>query len=473
MTSSILTLHNRYLLCFALMALLFGLAINQSIYPVALYSLILAVLFIILLSLYRFSIQLEPLHFVILLMLSSLVFKVFAVLIFEYLMLDTVGIPFLSYKDDYVYNEAATKIVGVWNTRGFGFYRDISFSTGFYSGYPNFSALAKLAFGDSHLVPRFLNVLFSTLTIPFYFATIRYLTDKDALTKLASILLAFSPAFVVYSALQLKDTILIFFVASLIYGTVNFFAKGINTKNILLVAFSMGALLFFRAAILLPYLVAIFLCTVLVRKNQSSSFTSVLWVGLVVLCFYLIWEYLYSSGLLSLTGEEYFNSRMEQRGQAEAYQGSNDLGKLGVIALLLGPILAVFSLFLPTPTYMELDPGMNTVAYHYLPLLGYYAILPMVTVSLLYLLKNYRAHKIGLFIIGFLILYKLGQAGGKSILDSRQSLPAIYAAYLLLAYFDGQKPDIALLWERYHLIITLVLLTVMFSVTFLRYVVRM
>lgn len=151
MTSSILTLHNRYLLCFALMALLFGLAINQSIYPVALYSLILAVLFIILLSLYRFSIQLEPLHFVLLLMLSSLVFKVFAVLIFEYLMLDTVGIPFLSYKDDYVYNEAATKIVGVWNTRGFGFYRDISFSTGFYSGYPNFSALAKLAFWSEPL----------------------------------------------------------------------------------------------------------------------------------------------------------------------------------------------------------------------------------------------------------------------------------------------------------------------------------
>ena len=97
----------------------------------------------------------------------------------------------------------------------------------------------------------------------------------------------------------------------------------------------------------------------------------------------------------------------------------------------------------------------------------------MVCTCLFYLVKNYRINKIGLFLITFLILYKLGQAGSKSILDSRQSLPAIYVAYLLLAYFDLKQKDINILWKRYRLLIVLMLLVVMFSVTFLRYTIRL
>lgn len=472
MNKSILTLHNQFFLFFSAMGLFLGLSIGRTIYPFALYSLMLVVLFVIFLSFYRFSVKLKPIQFVLLLMLSSLLVKVFAVLIFENIMLDIVGIPFLSYKDDYVYNDTSSRILSAWSSRGVGFYRDIQFSSGFYSGYPNISALAKMMFGDSYLVPRFLNVFFSTLTIPVFFATIRYFSDKDKLTKLAAILFAFSPAFIVYASLQLKETVLIFFVATLIYGTVNFFSQGISLRNITLVAISMGALLFFRAATLLPYLVAIVLCTVVSKRGKSNGFTSALWVLLVIVCFYFIWEYLYNSGLLSLTGEEYFQSRMATRGEEEAYQGTNDLSRLGIIAILLGPLLAVLSLFLPAPVYMDLDQLTNVVPYHYFPLLGYYAILPMVSISLIYLLKNYRVHKIGVFIISFLILYKIGQAGGKSILDSRQSLPAIYAAYLLLAYFDLSNPQIDKLWRRYRIPLLIVLLAVMFILTFLRYVIR-
>lgn len=393
------------------------------------------------------------------------------------MMLSTIGIPFLSYKDDYVYDLTSSNILDNWNIRGIGFYSDVLFSTGFYSGYPNISALAKLLFGDHYLVPRFLNVFFSTLTVPFYFYTVSYLTDNKSLTKVITILLAFSPAFIVYSSLQLKDTILIFFVATLLYGTVQFLNKGIGVKNILIVALSMAALLFFRAAILLPYFVSLILATIVAREKFSNkSFQSLkgfLWIALVISAFYISWEYLYSSGMLALTGEEYFESRFSTRGEDGSYLGANDLGKLGVIAIFLGPLLALLSLFLPAPVYMQLDEASSTVPYHYLPLLGYYAILPMVCICLFYLIKNYRLNKIGLFLISFLILYKLGQAGSKSILDSRQSLPAIYIAYLLLAYFDLGNNDIKILWKRYRLLIILLLLIVMFSLTFLRYIIRL
>ena len=209
------------------------------------------------------------------------------------------------------------------------------------------------------------------------------------------------------------------------------------------------------------------------KSKKFQSLKSFLWIALVISAFYISWKYLYSSGILALTGEEYFESRFSIRGEDASYQGTNDIGQLGIIAVLLGPLLALLSVFLPAPIYMQLDELSSTVPYHYLPLLGYYAILPMVCTCLFYLVKNYRLKKIGLFLITFLILYKLGQAGGKSILDSRQSLPAIYIAYLLLAYFDLKQKDINILWKRYRLIIVLILLIVMFSVTFLRYTIRL
>src|SRR5690606_2092895 len=161
-----------------------------------------------------------------------------------------------------------------------------------------------------------------------------------------------------------------------------------------------------------------------------------LWVVLLVVCFYVAWEVLYTTGLVDLTGGEYFDSRFSQRGAESSYQGGNDLSKLGVIAILLGPLLATLSLFLPAPVYMQLDSDAEVLPYHYFALIGYYAILPMVLISLLYVMKDYRVRKMGFFLVLFMLLYKLGQAGSKSILDSRQSLPAIYVGYLILAYFD-------------------------------------
>lgn len=477
MNSSILYYYNKYLLLFSFIALLFGLIVSHSIYPVALYSTLITLCFIIFLFIYQYTIRFKSSQFILILMITSGIVKVFSVFIFERMMVSAIGIPFLSYKDDYIYDLTSSNILDNWNVRGIGFYSDVQFSTGFYSGYPNISALAKYLFGDHYLVPRFLNVFFSTITVPFYFYTVKYLTENKSIARIVTMILAFSPAFIIYSSLQLKDTILIFFVATLLYGTVQFLNKGVSAKNILIVALSMAALLFFRAAILLPYFVSLILATTVAKEKRSNksfqSLKSFLWIALVISAFYISWKYLYSSGMLALTGEEYFESRFSSRGESDSYQGTNNIGKLGIIAVLLGPLLALLSLFLPAPVYMQLDEVAKTVPYHYLPLLGYYAILPMVCTCLFYLVKNYRLNKIGLFLVTFLILYKLGQAGDKSILDSRQSLPAIYLAYLLLAYFDLEQKDINILWKRYRLLIVLMLLVVMFSISFLRYTIRL
>lgn len=467
-----LLLHNRILIFFSIAAFIFGIAVAAEINITASFSILAALLLILLITLHQPIIKASQLQFVTVVMLTSLIVKVFSIFFFDGLMKNIVGMPFLSYKDDYVYDQISSEILNAWKTRGFGFYEEIRFSTGFYSGYPNFSALAKALFGDNYLAPRFLNVIFSVLTVPVAFATIKYLTENTRQAKLTTLLIALSPIFITYSSLQLKDTILIFFLATLILGTVKLFKKGLSFNSFSIIIFSMAGLLFFRAAILFAYLVAIFITVSLIRSGYKYKFKSILWVLLILMGFYFIWEFIYSTGLLSLTGDEYFESRFSGRGGQSAYQGQNDLSKLGVIAVAIAPILGVLSLFFPTPVYLDLEPLIKSVPYHYFALLGYYAILPMALVSMIFIIKNYRLQKIGLFIVSFLILYKLGQAGSKSIFDSRQSLPAIYMIYLLLAYFDLNFHGIKALWKRYYFPILTAMLLVMFFFSYFRYLLR-
>src|SRR5690606_10399755 len=206
-----------------------------------------------------------------------------------------------------------------------------------------------------------------------------------------------------------------------------------SVKSALLVAVSRCVLLFFRAAILLPFIIALLVAFLASKKGADAAgfnkSAGLLWVVLLVVCFYVAWEVLYTTGLVDITGGEYFGSRFSQRGAESSYQGGNDLRKLGVVAILLGPLLAALSLFLPAPVYMQFDSDASALPYHYFALIGCYAILPMVFISLLYVMKDYRVRKVGFFLVLFMLLYKLGQAGSKSILDSRQSLPAIFVCY--------------------------------------------
>src|SRR5690554_5559237 len=156
MSNSVLSFHNKFIIFFSIMALFFGLGVNQVLYPYVLYGVIISLFFAILLSLSVFFVRVKLYHFVFLIMVASFIVKCISVLFFESLMMNIIGIPFLSYKDDYVYNELSSSILRAWESRGFGFYDDVRFSSGFYSGYPNFSAMAKYLFGDHYLVPRFL-----------------------------------------------------------------------------------------------------------------------------------------------------------------------------------------------------------------------------------------------------------------------------------------------------------------------------
>lgn len=468
-----ITKRNKYILLFTIVAFLLGIILKGAIYEPSLYSII----FAIITTFIFYTTDKEGYrsrYFLGKVILISFIVKIIMVFVFEQIMIQKIGMPFLSYNDDYVYEETSSNILKIWRINGFGFYNEILYSTGFYSGYPNFSAVAKFLFGDHYLVPRFMNVIFSTLTIPLFYKSLLFFTSEK-IAKTVTLLFSFSAVFIVYSSLQLKDTILIFFLSLLVYGTIKFFKDGFRIKTLFIIILSIVTLIFFRAAILLPYIIAIIVSQTIVRQRKVSKLRNVaniLGVIIIILGFIYAWNYLNNSGLLSLTSSEYFESRFSSRGEANTYQGSNDFTKIGVLSILLGPILLLFSFFLPTPVFVQLDTMTKSVAYQYLPTLDYYSILPMIIVGVLFLFKNFKAQRVGIFLFIFFLLYKLGQAGSKSIFDSRQSLPAIYMGYLLLGFFDLDNSQVKKLWVKYKTIIVLIMLLVMFGFTYSRILIR-
>lgn len=467
---SLINQRNKFFFLFSIIAFVVGTIIKGHIYEPAVFVIFVAFISAFLLILIGKSNSV----FLTKIIIISVLIKITTVFIMEYIMVNKIGIPFISYKDDYVYDEVSSAILNAWRTRGFGFYDDLRFGTGFYSGYPIFSAFGKYLFGDHYLVPRFMNVFFSTLTIPFFYKSLKYYTS-DRLARSSTVLFALSGVFIVYSSLQLKDTILVFFLSVLVYGTVKFFNEGFNLKIITTILIAIVFLIFFRAALLLVYVVALATTTLLVKnKNLITSKKVVNIFGFLIIIggFFFIWDYLYRSGFLGLTGEEYFESRISLRGEESAYQGSNDLTKLGPLAIIAGPALVLISVFLPTPVFVKLNTFSNIVDYHFLPAMEYYGILPMVLVGLIFILKNYRTHKAGLFILLFLVLYKIGQAGSKSIFDTRQSLPAIYMSYMILGFFDMNNSLVRKIWKRYKTPVVILMILVMFGFTYSRILIR-
>ena len=468
----IFSLHFRNIFFFLILCCIISLVLTKriqlfNILPLLVFSVIGFVLYLFYLN------NKSSKSFLYKLMAVTFIIKVITVFISAEILTDIVGIPFLSYKDDYVYDITSSEILKMWKTQGIGFYEHLKFSTGFYSGYPNFSALSKYLFTDSFYVPRLMNCLFSTFTVGIFYKTLGFYTD-NVKNRQFTILFAFSLVFIVYSSFQLKDTLLVFFLAVIIYCCVRFIALGMNFK--VFVGLLLGSLfiLFFRAATLLPIYSALLLSYVFSKSINSRRFKVYDLISLILITigFLHMWDFLNQIDLLIMNSNDYFDSRFSIAGSESALSGSNSLEKLGPLSLFLGPLYILFSLFLPTPLAISLDDIASSTNYHFIPTIQYYGILPMAIIAILFILKFRKVNRIGFFIVIFVLTYKLGQASSKSIFDSRQSLPAMYGMYLVLGFFNLSNPILLKLWNKYKYIVYLILIITTFSYSFLRVQIR-
>lgn len=463
----------QFLLLFLIYAVVVSLFLTGTIEDYHIYSFVLLIPVFIVSYIFYLSNYKSP-NFLRNLLIITTVLKIcFVFIIAQYLELIN-GIPFLSYKDDFVYNSSAIDIVNRWNLKGIAIYDDIRFASGFYSGYPNLSALAMWIFGKSIYVPRILNVLFSSATVYYFYKTLK-LENAIIPARQVTTIFAFSLTFVFFAAFQLKDTVLLYIISVMIYFLSVYLKNGGSIKSILILITAGGSMLFFRAAAILPIMFALVFTLLLLRSIKFFSIRNILTLSLFTIGFIFLWNYLNSIELLNHEATGYIESRAEHMGTSKSRSGSNSLSNLGFLKYILGPIYLIFSLFLPTATVVDLNPNLTSLNYHYIPVIQYYAILPISIVGILAIIRKRTINKAGIFILFFILIYKLGQTGTKSIFDSRQSLPAIYGLYLILAYsINNTQIDFSQNKKAKKIIAisVLLMLVVLFAFSFFRLTIR-
>lgn len=402
-------------------------ALTQS-FSDALFSLALLPVFYVLIVFANSQLQKnKPGHYVVMLFLWAFAARLLAVYIFGEVLTEYIGMPFLSNKDDLVYDQVSSEIADRWRSSGLGFYDDIRFSTGVYSGFPNFSAALKYLFGNSPYVPRIGNAFLSAISCVTAYKICRsYASPGEA--KLVGIIFLFSPLLITFASLQLKDTLLLFLTLTAINANVKILKGKINAIVLLQFILSLFFMAFIRTAAILPVIGAFIFTLIFTRRKNKVSIT-VLAIALVC-CLIYIWSYISITSGVDI--EHYFSSRYEVLStrtisDTDAGIASTSLGKL-----VGTPIYLITGLFLPAPTIVGL-PNAETINYDMFGVIFHYSLLPFLCISFFRSIKRRKEMVVPFFLAMVFLLLKVGQATSTmAILSPRQSLSTMFVMYLML-----------------------------------------
>ncbi|UFH35767.1 glycosyltransferase family 39 protein [Flavobacterium acetivorans] len=385
------------------------------------------------LSFYQSQSKLGEKTYIFKLIIVTFCIKLVAIVVFTEILKFYNSIPFLSYKDDYNYYHSAVSIARVWETKGISIVEDIQFSTGFYSGYPNICALGIYYFGESEHVLRIMNAVASSFIVYYAYKTMRLLFNEKS-SKITISIIAFSPLIIYFSSFILKDILLLLFTIVTIYGFIKILKGTVTVWTISLILVNLTAMIFFRAATIIPLFLA-FIVTYLVsffKGKKNFSYLSIVIIGFLAFAFFKIWDYI--SGLNIINDSAfYYETRFNGLMNKDVTSSGSNLGKLSFLAVVGLPFFLIASVFLPTFMFLNLGDA-ETINYSASALLYHLAVLPFIILAFFYCLKNIKKIEPGLLlIILILVFFKIGLATSiNSLFSARQSLGATYVMYLIL-----------------------------------------
>jgi len=396
-------------------------------------------LFVIIYLFYYTTYKFDVNTYIITIFAASLIIRIVSIIILSKILIHYVGIPFLSYKDDYIYHQSAIAITERWKSNGIGLYPDIPYSIGTYSGFPNFSALLMMIFGTSYYVPRLGNAVVSSLTCILAFRIIKGTNSIEA-AKQTAIFFLFSPLLIVFSSLQLKDTLLVLLCLMSIDGSIGLL-KG-SGLSIIEVVFSLFMMIFIRAATIVPIIFALLIVLVYLfikkRSFKTISYVTIIIVMIVVVS--NVADFLFKVDLFG-SDSGYFSTRLTSMLTRTVTEDTNAAITGTRLSKYAGPpIYLVLSLFLPSPLIVNFK-NMETINYTAFALLFHFSLLPFLVSSLISAIRNRKENIYQFYIALVFIFLKIGQAFSlMSILSPRQSLPTISIMYLLLPSYNKNTP---------------------------------
>lgn len=416
-------------------------------------------LFALVLFLYQQLKDVSEKHFITSIFIWSLILRIAAVYIIGFILINYNGMPFLSLKDDFTYQKSAVAIMNRWKISGFGFYSNIKFSADTYSGFPNFSAALMTLFDNtSPFLPRLGNAFLSSITCILSYKIVKKYSDTYE-ARFIGIILTFLPLTITFSAMQFKDTLLLFFIILGVYASISIISgKHILSSIILLVASYIGCS-FGRPAVIVP-LAASLIIMIGRSAFESKSQGMIIKIISVLLIIYLLtfsYQYLASVGFVDI--DDYFESRYYGLSEADIQSSQAGIRKMSISQFLGAPLYLVGGPFLPPPLIVNID---NTVNYSAWAIISHYAFLPFLMIAMWKSIIWRKSNPIPFFLFLVYFFFRIGQANSlMTSFSPRQSLATLFIMYLILPMYEkGMKK-----WE--YLVFALSLAT-MFTYNYVR-----
>lgn len=376
-------------------------------------------------------------QFVLSLIVGGIIIRVISIYCFSELLTFYNDIPFLSHKDDYLYNASAERISQRWHEYSeFKLYKDIYLGIGPYSGYPNISAMFMYIFGSHWWVPRVAQSVFSVITTTLMYGIARTYTDRTK-ARLVGIIATCSPLLITFSSLQLKDTFLLFFCILTLFSMAKILHRGFRIKYLVLLLAALPPIMFFRPASLFPLIIGPAIYSLL---KSHKRFTAIIITLLVAYFAQYTWVYISNSEFFMMN-EEFIESQADHMMNSDMSQSSARLANTSLVQLAGAPVYIIMSFFLPCPLLATLV-GAETINYTAFSLVFHTALMPFMIGGAWWIVKKRKedSFKTPFLILIVFILYKIGQSFSLMTLFSpRQSLMSLTLAILFIPCIPFDK----------------------------------
>lgn len=430
---NILKQTNTFYLIFGIVALLFTLIFqgyNPFIWSYALPVLDLSMAYL----LYRLLIGVNERKYMLSIFFWALFVRVAAVFMVSYILICYNGMPFLSFKDDYQYQEASVAIMQRWARSGWGFYDDLVFSSDTYSGFPNFSAALMTLFkSTSPLLPRLGNAVLSSITCIIAYVIVKGYTERYK-ARFVGIVLTVLPLTIIISAMQFKDTLLLFFIIIGLYASVSIInGKRVLLSILLLVASYIGCS-FGRPAVIVPMAAALLVMIgrSFFSKHRGNNMIKI--ISLIAVGYILIYSYQYLNSIGFVGIDDYFDQRYYRMVDTDIQDSQAGVRNMSISDYLGAPLYILMGLFLPPPLLVSID---DTVNYSVWAVLAHYAFLPFLVIAMWKSIVKRKEYPIPFFLFLVYLFLRVGQANSlMTSFSPRQSLATLFIMYLLLPLYE-------------------------------------
>ena len=215
-------------------------------------------------------------------------------------------------------------------------------------GYNYIGAALYALFGPNTLVPRYLNIAASAMTLLYVYRIAR-ITFDEKVARLACWIIAFLPFTLLITIDQRKDAVVQFVAAFILYHTVRVLSGNTQiTRSIVFVAIAMAAMYPLRSGFILPYIAVLGISFFLGRRSivQGMAFSLVVVLALIAIQVVVPED----SGLSIANNVERFQGKVAQSEQLTAVGGLARLARVtSWTDLWKLPLGAFLVLILPFP----------------------------------------------------------------------------------------------------------------------------